>query len=108
MNNGPMIIGPHRKECPLCRKPWREQWRGDVKYLICLTDIISMRADDPLQFKWEELDEKIECINCRHVMRFFCRSDGAMKFKCPNPKCGASMMTDDLGPKSMGYEAQEG
>lgn len=81
------------KDCPLCLKPWlivEEEGKNGRVFLSCLRPhcMISIWVRDPLIGKWDRF-EKVECPHCRHMMRFFCRSDQYCKWYCP--KCHTKM-----------------
>lgn len=84
--------------CPLCLKRFIRISQGSIVYYICLIDMISIKKDDPFVDKWHEYktsgeDISPECPNCDTLMRWFGRSDGFMKTKCP--KCKMTIATGE-------------
>lgn len=84
--------------CPLCLKRFKKHYEGSIVYYICLKDMISIKKDDPYMDQWHhykglEDNEPIPCPTCGTTMRWFGRSDGFMKTKCP--KCGMTISTGE-------------
>lgn len=80
------------KFCPICRKKWTiidEQGKQGKAYFCCFKCMISVWVRDPFVGKWDKIasEDPVHCPTCRnHQMRFFCRSDGYMMYKCLNCK----------------------
>ena len=101
------ILGKNNPDCPLCSKPFeliQQSGHGLTRdFYVCKKDKVAILVKDPLVGHWndhKDLDSNMEipCTNpkCREKMNLFCRSDGYMKAVCPNPRCGASVSTEEI------------
>ncbi len=97
------IVGKSNPSCPLCDKPFLFIQHRGRDFYVCKTDKVAIVTKDPMINNWNnhkdlETNMEIPCPNqkCRSRMNLFCRSDGYMKAVCSNPKCRATIATDEL------------
>lgn len=87
-----IIIGGAPPECPLCNKKMQKIIRGGITYWACFEDMVNINAADPILGNWEGiLKESIPCPVCNTDMKYFVRSDGWFKAKCPKEGCGSTI-----------------
>ncbi len=102
-----ILLGRNNPDCPLCKKPFEAAETLGKVYYFCRKDEIQIFANDPMMEKWTNVDpeteEAISCCNpqCGSAMRVFTRSDGFMKAKCPEKRCGAEIATEAIPDAGM-------
>lgn len=91
-----IIIPGTPPDCPLCNKKMKTVKQGDQSYYTCFTDMVSINVTDPICGNWKGImNEVIPCPVCNTAMKYFVRSDGWFKAKCPKEGCGSSIDSGD-------------